>query len=312
MYTVSEALNLGLERSRARICARHLRNQEKAVEVITDYLKTHKPNLQSWSELTIDDIRDYVAHLEAKNLTPNTIRAYTNPLRLAHRACRTSLSVDYLKIRDIIPVRGPVTKRFLSLEQAMRIVNRSNWQKHRAGWFCLSMGILAGLRITEAMSICNDTYDSKRQVILINHGKNTESERIIPLTPAAVEVVERHLTTPYQTGRHKPGKPYKNVSTASHEGRWVLEEMADTYRDKSFTMVTPAEAGRKTFMNIAEEHEVDPRYIRAYCGHAAYRWDTMSRHYLGLKAKSTDMPHVQEKALRMLRENIVEPLSKLF
>lgn len=305
MLTISEALDAGINTSRSRACARHLRNQEKASEVIKDYFSTFKPGVQHWQSITVDDIRDYVAFLESRSLTPHTIRAYTNPLRLAHRACRTSLSVDYLKIRDLIPVRKPAMKRFLSLDQIQIALKR-------AGWFCLSMGALAGLRITEAMSVCSDTYDASNGTVAIDKGKNSESERIIPLTRSAIAVVEKHLTMPTGSSRHKAGDPYKCESNVSHQIRRILDETADRTGDDSYRMVQPREAGRKTFMNFCEELDIDSKYIRAYCGHAAERWDTLSKHYLGLKARSCDMPHVRDKAIRRMTENLIEPLSQFF
>ncbi len=312
MLTLAQALASGLEKSRGRMCPQHLRNQEKATQVVADYFKTFKPDLQHWQSVTIDDIRDYVAHLESRSLTPNTIRAYTNPLRLAHRATRTSLAVDYLKLRDIIPIRKPLAKRFLSMDQIRLALRLADPGKHRAGWFCLSMGAMAGLRLTEAMQICSETYDAARGVIVIDKAKNSDSERILPLTKTAIAVVEKHLTTPNYSSRHRAGEPYKSVSSVSHQCRRILNEAADYTGDESFKMVSPAEAGRKTFMNLCEELDLDNKYVRAYCGHAAERWDTMSRHYLGLKARHDDMPHVQDKAIRKLREHVIDPLSQFF
>lgn len=314
-YTFNAALLIGLDR--ARIGAEHAKNQRKVIGYITEYFGTHKPAVKHWSDLTVEDLREYIAHLESRGLSPCTIRAYTNPFRLAHRATRTEVGAEYLKMRDLLPKREPTEKRFLTFAQVRKAIHLADRNRLHAGYFCLVMGAYAGLRMTEAMRVTPGDYDATAGVLTIgaNERKTSDSERMIPLVRAAQEALDWHFATPSTSHRfrHRAEAGYTSQSSVNKQVREILQTAYAATGDPAYTLVKPSEAGRKTFANVCQyEAGIDRTEIRVYCGHSPDRWDTLARHYLAQKATPRSMPHVREAALNRMRQVVVNPLAKLF
>lgn len=309
--SITAALRQGVALSRH--CDSHRKNQDKAIKQLSAWFEMS--GVKYWHEVTVDHIRGYIESLEQRELSPCTIRAYTNPLRLAHRAARKEISAEYLKLRDLIPPRTMPEKRFLSAPQVKTALKWADRHCDRAGYLCLAMGAMAGLRITEAMRIVPEDYNADDQTLTIGRDdqgrKNEHSARVIPLLDGAAAVLEEYFNAP-STPRHKKGEPYKCPTAMSQSVRRILDEAYDRTGDASFKMVKPTEAGRKSFMNACEESDVPMHYIRAYCGHAPERWDTLSRHYLALVPRPNQLPHVKDKALAGLNTHVLEQLKTIF
>lgn len=294
-----DALARGLERS--KMSTEHRANQELVLRPLKDYMALQ--GVVTWSDVTIEMVKGYVAHLEAEGKRANTIRAYLNPIRIAYREARVKLDDRLLCLRGVVPDRPDQPKRFLSLPQLMAAIACAREAGDRAALLGFVCGGLAGMRITEIMRLTSDKVDWDAGTVETGH-KNEASLRVIPVCDMVLETLRDHFD--YRD------KPYAATSTFSHHMRWILNTVAEETGDKSFTMVTPKDAGRKSFVNCAmylcQENGYDTNLVRAYIGHAFPQWDILHRNYASLVPRPNDMPIVQQAAVTKLRKLVIEPL----
>jgi integrase len=297
----SEVVRRGIVR--AEMCDEHRANSNRACKPLFEFMTSR--GVEAWADLGVEHVREYVAHLKQKGMAPATIRAYTNPLRIAWRENRTRFEEEPIDMRGLLPERKTPPKKYLPLNKLVAVIKCAREQQDRAATIGFVAGGLAGLRITEIMRLQPGDVDVRNKTLAVQGvTKNDASRRVIPVCGYVVDVLEEHFAYRQVS--------YKAVTTFSHRMRWCLNQVADDTGDETFRLVAPKDAGRKTFselgMEVVQESGCDKDLLRAYLGHAFPAWDVLHRNYSGLVPRPDDMPHVQEKAIARLRKAIVEPL----
>lgn len=300
MISIAEAIDHGLKQ--ARHCPEHRANQEKAAAVLLSAL--HQAGAVTWGDLRPGTLRRVVQSFESQGYSPNTIRAYTNPLRLASNYMVEEFDVNAVSLSKIIPKRSAPVKRFLNPEQlkvALGRAGESGSRLARLGMACA----LTGMRLTEAMRLDVSKLDSRGCLLTISgRTKNDGSARVIPVLPTAMDLLLESVDVP--------------LSRVCGLSRAVKKVVLDTGADlgvDGFDQIEPREACRKTFANLCFAAGVDMDMVKAYMGHAfTGEWDgsrpgnVLMRHYVAATPRPEDMEHVRDAALNGLRERVVKPL----
>ena len=276
----------------------HKGKQARAAALFTAWLTTKHPEITDWAALRPMHVVEYIHSLTGRGIKPATVRLYVNPVAIAGNFAADNYDAAPLPVRKYLPKVGPPAKRYLTIGQLLALVSMTTGRAARLGFI---LGGFAGLRPTEIMRLRPCDLDSDGTLRVAERlGKNEASRRMIPLCGMALGCLREALR-----GRGERDL-YAWTDNFSHKMRAALNHAANVTGDETYRMVTPRDAGRKTFVNIAATVGAHNDWIRAYCGHAP--GNVLDRNYRASAPVPEDLPLLKAQGFQALRRYVVEPV----
>ena len=151
------------------------------------------------------DVRDYVVSLR-QHYCARSVNIHIAALRFFY--CDTLRRPDlFSRVRRLRVQSSPVT--ILSGSEVLRLLEATRSPKYRA---LLLLMYGAGLRISEALSLCVDDIDSRRMLLRIRQSKS--KPRYVPMSPRLLKALRQHWRAARLKGPELfPGRGEGTVAT---------------------------------------------------------------------------------------------------
>lgn len=298
----------------------HRRKQQYNVRYYLEFLSREcgvdvtGPDAITWDEFQSGDyVEAYAEHLRARKLSTNTIRQYTNPIRLASRYMRRRHKAGTVEVQEYIPKRTRLLpKLYLTPVQLRTAIREARETENLTAELGFIVAGLAGLNLKEICYRCAD--DLEGDVLTIYDSKTEFRERIIPVPHIVATTLKRHFMIRAATPRVEDPRNalFANYEFLSKSMRRVLDRCAEKAADpddrEAFARVDP-KGLRKTWDNLAATVGVPFGWKEGYFGHKVTLADgseSEANSYTAYRCTRADLPSVKKQVIANLRREVVE------
>ena len=307
-FTLADAFNVTVRASRRS--ERSRRDWRSAVERFIEWLAANRPKTLFWDVVSRQAVRDYLDDLERGRLSTNSRRLAVQPLIQTSKFMMREHGAenDLAGLSPGNALARPPAAVFLA-----DVVDLLEWLKahrpaHEVG---TALCGLAGLRVSEALSLRWDRVDLKNGLIQVVEGKNDYSNRTIPVARRVLEALERAKAAPALGGvvdvygyvvLDGDGKPFRGHTPYGRRfvrglRRWNAEI---SWAPKDLRKCLPTFSVAEGFWGAAVEQ---------YLGHAAS--GITAKHYVPRLATASDGERgALEDAMSVFRRQVVNHVDR--
>jgi integrase/recombinase XerD len=223
----------------------------------------------------VEDLRRYLARLEAQGLTARTVARRLSALRQFHKFLMTEgLRADDPTAILVSPRQGRRLPKFLGESEVDRLLTAAAEDESPEGLRLTAMLELlyaSGLRVSELVGLPLGTLKRQERTLIVR-GKG-DKERLVPLGTAARQAVEAYLTV---RDRFLPaGRPSRWLfpSSTAKEGHLTRHRCGQLLKDLALKAgLDPALLSphvlRHAFATHLLAHGADLRSVQQMLGHA--------------------------------------------
>jgi integrase/recombinase XerD len=222
------------------------------------------------------DVRDYVVSLRQRYCA-RSVNIHIAALRFFY--CDTLRRPDlFSRVRRLRVQSSPVT--ILSGSEVLRLLEATRSPKYRA---LVLLMYAAGLRISEALSLCVDDIDSRRMLLRIRQSKS--KPRYVPMSPRLLKALRQHWRAARLKGPELfPGRGEGTVATRNG----VKSALDKIQRTAELSKHVTPHTFRHCFATHLLDLGADIRTVQVLLGHASL---SSTSHYTQLsRARLTATP----------------------
>jgi integrase/recombinase XerC len=251
-----------------------LLNYEGDIEVFAEFLQKRKGDVV-WPDVTVLDIRSYLAELHRENLSRRTISRRISSLRSFYRYLLREGTVKmnpFTKVRTPkLDKRLPVFLEEFEIDQLLEAPDLAT-ELGRRDRAILEMLYSTGCRVSELVGLTLDRMDlSNRYVLLMGKG---HKERIVPLGRPCVKAMRNYLeNTRNVLIEHYHASPHSFVFVNSRgtplTARSVRRILDKYVEQTSISKHISPHTIRHTFATHLLDHGADLRSVQELLGHAS-------------------------------------------
>lgn len=327
--SVNAALAKAIERSGSK-SARHQRNMRGFANYFETFMHDNYPEIQLWCRVRQEHVDDYAEHLATKKhpLKPKSIAAYAGQVVQTARQMRRLYEHTGQYVQLYMPTRFTATtdepeKVWLTAEELLiALAVCREFQKHtscpirRAGYIFGELGFLLGsfgsMRLTEIARLSVHSFDYRDSLVDLSDitTKNKSSRRVVPLPRIVmqriVDIIEARegniLHLIYLCDRERAPETFGqqgNDSSIARAMRRCLRRAHQLTKNERFLRISPKDAARKSWFNLAETAGAEPPWSQACAGHST-----------GKLADKVYRDMTSKRRIPMMRRNVTDRIEQ--
>ena len=226
--------------------------------ILCDWIKENYKLVTRMNQVTRDMAREYIAYLEGKGRSPNTVNKYLNLLNLVWRVLAEPGKIEVNPwTKDVITRRrlpSGTGRRELTMPELKKLTEKATGEMRTL----LAIGIYTGLRLGDACRLDWTEVDFPKGVIVTTPHKTSNSSGkvvAIPLSPALRRVLE-------ETPEENRSGPILPITAKRYETqqRRVIEEIQNHF-EKCGIKTTAKIAGQSHLRVVAGFHSLRHSFI---------------------------------------------------
>lgn len=247
-------------------------NYKKDIKAFSDFLIDRYNEKFCWNNVTVLDIRAYLAVLNKHNYAKRTISRRISSLRSFYKYL---IRENYLEFNPFIKVKTPkLDKKLPSFLEEIEINELLEMPEENILGIrdraVLELLYATGCRVSELVALTVESIDIENRYVLL-HGKGNK-ERIVPLGHLSCLALEKYYKESRNILLHKYGKSHDFVFVNSRGGILTdrsVRRILDKYIKKlaMHKKVSPHTI-RHTFATHLLDHGADLRAVQELLGHA--------------------------------------------
>lgn len=244
----------------------YLRDNEDYTEYVKAYRGVVHPN-----EITLDDIRSYLASLNRKNLKPSSLSRKISAIKSFHKFLllerhttkNVAATIAYPKKRRRLPV-------VLSISEMQKLIEAIDGSdaitlRNRA---MIELNYATGIRVSELLNIKLTDLHLEKGLLKV-YGKGRK-ERIVPVGEQAIVAVKEYLKNARIELAVKHSSPYMFLNQKGNPlNRTMYNEILKGYAKRAnITKKVTSHTIRHSFATHLLERGIDLRSVQELLGHA--------------------------------------------
>lgn len=241
--------------------------------IFQDFLLMRKKELQ-WKEVSVLDIRAYLAQLNEQKFARRTIARRISSLRSFFKFL---LRENVVKSNPFVKIRTPKLDKKLPVFLEEFEINELLEQPDNSILGMRDQAILevlyaTGCRVSELVGLTSNHVDLSNQYVLLL-GKGNK-ERLVPIGHAAVSAIEQYYTNSRKIIMSKFAVREHGMVFVNHRGTVLTDRSVRRILDKhilglSLQKHISPHTIRHTFATHLLEHGADLRAVQELLGHAS-------------------------------------------
>lgn len=251
-----------------------VKNYGADIAVFIEFLKTRYSGGFNWNDISVPDIRSYLAEMNGKKYARTTIARRISALRSFYKYLQRESRVKqnpFVKVRTPkLEKHLPVFLEELEINELLELPDKTDELGMR-DQALLELLYATGCRVSELVGLTLETIDLGNMFVLL-HGKGNK-DRLVPIGHTCREAVERylndargHLMAKYHAKAHEQllvnrlGGPLTDRSVRRILDKYI-KQLALRKNVSPHTI-------RHTFATHLLDHGADLRAVQELLGHA--------------------------------------------
>ena len=251
-----------------------VKNYAADIAVFIEFLKTRYSGGFNWNDISVPDIRSYLAEMNGKKYARTTIARRISALRSFYKYLQRESRVKqnpFVKVRTPkLEKHLPVFLEELEINELLELPDKTDELGMR-DQALLELLYATGCRVSELVGLTLETIDLGNMFVLL-HGKGNK-DRLVPIGHTCREAVERYLND-------ARGQLMAKYHAKAHE-QLLVNRLGGPLTDRSVRRIldkyikqlalrknVSPHTIRHTFATHLLDHGADLRAVQELLGHA--------------------------------------------